>query len=290
MKKIAEETEKRGLTPILDISESYCRMSIGLTKNNKIGVIFTCITGKYDELGNHVHEDARWDYVCFTDDQAIKAAGNSAWQIRPLVFDRLDNIRNQRWHKLHPHILFPEYEKSVWLDGNLNVLHQDFFADIDRAINEDRLMSIAPHPERNCLYDEMQACIEVGKDNALVMRKQIELIRQSGFPQKHGLFENNIIFRQHNNPKLIKVMADWWWWIENHSRRDQLSLTYILWKQGMNVEPLAGTTYRNGSKVAFVYGKNHVTPEELIVQAERHRIRKATWWASWWPSWMRRRR
>ena len=88
-------------------------------KNKKAGVIYTCITGGYDKLRSHTHTNPNWDYVCFTDDLSME---NPSWEIRSLFFDKLDNVRKQRWHKLHPHMLFPEYEKSIWIDANINVL------------------------------------------------------------------------------------------------------------------------------------------------------------------------
>ncbi len=71
------------------------------------------------------------------------------------------------------------------------------------------------------------------------MKKQIDLIRKDGFPSNYGLFENNIIFREHHDRDVIKIMNDWWRWVENYSRRDQLSLTYVLWKNNFQVSPLS---------------------------------------------------
>ena len=235
-------------------------------ENSKLGVIYTCITGGYDKLKNHAYTNPNWDYVCFSDDPGIKNTNNLSWQIKPLAFDKLDDVRNQRWHKLHPHLLFQEYEKSIWIDANVNVLKKDFFNDINKAISEKRIMSIALHPERDCLYDELFACIEIGKDNEIVMKKQVDLIQKDGFPKKQGLFETNIIFRQHNNKEIVKIMEDWWGWIANYSRRDQLSLTYILWKHHMKVQSLTDTSYRHRDCVEFIYCDEHATKEELIVQ------------------------
>jgi hypothetical protein len=238
----------------------------------KIGVIYTCITGRYDELSNHTYIDPRWEYVCFTDDFTLKNKDNLLWQIKPLVFDELDHIRNSRWHKLHPHILFPKYQRSVWLDGNINILKKDVFEDIDRAINRKRKISIAPHPVRNCIYDELLACIELGKDNKEVMEKQIQLIKEDGFPNKHGLYESGIFYREHHDKQVISVMNDWWWFIKNYSRRDQLSLNYVLWKHKMKVESLTDISYNNKDEIEFICNRKHITKEELINR--RNRLQK----------------
>jgi glycosyltransferase involved in cell wall biosynthesis len=236
--------------------------------NKKSGVIYTCITGGYDDLKNHTYIDQDWDYICFSDDLSIGNENNSSWQIRPLFFDKLDNVRNQRWHKLHPHILFPEYEKSIWIDGNLDVLNEGLFDDVQKIVENRQLMSIPPHPKRTCIYDEFEACIVMGKDDPSVMREQIDLIRKDAFPENLGLFETSIVFRIHNDKRIIKAMDDWWWWVKKHSRRDQLSLTYVLWKNNLSAVPLTDVSYRNGNNIGFSYGESHVTKEELMVQMD----------------------
>lgn len=239
-----------------------------MDNSQKRGVIYTCITGGYDDLINHTFINQDWDYVCFTDDLSVVNAADSFLDIRPLLFDKLDNVRNQRWHKIHPHILFPEYKKSIWLDANINILNEDLFADIDMAITESRLISIAPHPVRSCIYDELIACMELRKDDENVMRRQVDLIRRAGFPVKNGLFESNIMYREHHDDRVIAVMNDWWWWVENYSRRDQLSLPYVIWQHKLDVKMLTNISYRHNPSVEFIYSANHVTKEELLAQKE----------------------
>jgi MoaA/NifB/PqqE/SkfB family radical SAM enzyme/mannose-6-phosphate isomerase-like protein (cupin superfamily) len=236
---------------------------------NKKGVVYTCITGSYDALIKHTFVDHHWDYVCFTDDLSISNVDNDSWQVRPLFFNKLDNARNQRWHKIHPHILFPEYKKSIWIDANINILDKDVFADIDRAMDDSCLISVAPHPERNCIYDELIACVALGKDDEGVMRKQVDLIKSTDFPEKKGLFETNVIYRDHHRDRVIEIMTDWWWWIENYSRRDQLSLSYVLWQHKLEVKPLTNISYRYSDGIEFINNTSHATKEELIVQRDQ---------------------
>ena len=232
----------------------------------KKAVIYTCITGNYDQLNNHSHIHPDWDYICFTDDLSIKNKNNASWKIKPLFFDKMDNVRNNRWHKLHPHILFPEHERSVYVDSNINILSNEFFDDINIAIKESKKISLGPHYSRNCIYDELDACLKFEKDDPEIMKEQINLIRKDGFPENHGLFENNIIYREHHDPDVIKIMNDWWWWIENYSRRDQLSFTYVLWKNNFRISPLCDMPYRMSKKISLWHSNKHITKEELIRQ------------------------
>jgi hypothetical protein len=235
-------------------------------KINSYGVIYTCITGKYDQLNDSKFIHPEWKYVCFTDDPTIKNKNNSSWTIRPIVFDRMDNVRNSRWHKLHPHVILPEYDRSIFMDGNINIISDGIFQDIDIAIKKNRKLSIGKHASRKCIYDELDACMKFEKDDPEIMKKQIDRIKKDGFPENYGLFENNIIYREHNDKDVIKIMNDWWWWIENYSRRDQLSLTYVLWKNNFQISPLSDIPYRKSKKISFWRSQQHITKEELIRQ------------------------
>jgi hypothetical protein len=244
-------------------------MTMNKGTSKKIGVVYTCITGGYDELRDHTYTNTEWDYVCFTDDLSIKNNSNSLWEIRPILFDKLDDVRNQRWHKLNPHLLFPEYEMSIWVDANVDVISKDLFDDVGIVIDKKKKMAIPIHPARKCIYDEFDVCIAIGKDKEDTMKKQAEMIKKEGFPEEQGLFETNIIYREHGFDKVIAVMNEWWWWIENYSRRDQLSLTYVLWKNKLDCIPLAESAYRNSGKIVLRYDENHVTKEELIIQKKK---------------------
>jgi glycosyltransferase involved in cell wall biosynthesis/ubiquinone/menaquinone biosynthesis C-methylase UbiE len=234
--------------------------------NNKIGVVYTCITGGYDDLINHGFVNPNWDYVCFTDSKELLNNKNLLWQIKPLEFKELDDVRNQRWYKLHPHLLFSQYKKSLWVDANINIIDGSVFGDIEIIESKNGKISIPIHPERNCIYDELKTCLDFGKDNSNLMKDQVSIMEKDRFPRKYGLFETGIIYREHNNKNIIKIMEDWWWWVKNYSRRDQLSLTYVLWKNNFKIDPLSEVSYRKKPGIQFVYNDNHITKEELIFQ------------------------
>lgn len=151
-----------------------------------------------------------WDYVCFTDDLSIGNENNSNWKLRPLVFTKLDPVRNQRWHKLHAHTLFPEYEYSLWIDSNIDILTPAVFEDVYTAIENKQKIAIAPHPARDCIYDEIDACLLLKKDEPKLMNSQIEVMKKDGFPAHFGLFETNIMLRKHGDKVIQKAMKDWW--------------------------------------------------------------------------------
>ncbi len=203
-------------------------------------VVFTCFTGGYDDLGEircFGFTDPDWDYVCFTDDEELLRQGTfGIWEIRPLKFTNLDRIRNARRHKLQPHLLFPEYEESIYVDANVNILSDYLFREI-RKRRTDLLIPI--HFSRNCIYQEYAAVLGFGIIDPELGAKQIAAYREAGFPENYGLHETNVLYRRHHEPKVKAMMEDWLYWIENFTQRDQLSLSFVLWKHGRTVRSCA---------------------------------------------------
>lgn len=191
-------------------------------------IVYTCVTGGYDTLNNPCFVTPNCKYVCFTDNPSLKS---DIWETRqiPAMALQLDNIRKNRYVKLHPHLLFPEYECSIYIDGNISIT-----GDVNTFIttcNLERCSIVIPkHPWRNCIYEEAQECIKRGKDIPEHIMPQIQRYKNEGFPDKYGLTQNNIIVRRHNDEACVRIMEEWWSELLTGSYRDQLSLMYVLWK------------------------------------------------------------
>lgn len=224
---------------------------------NKL-VCYTCCTGGYDDILQHEVVNPEWDYVFFTDNQdLIKKKQVGHWEIRPLVYDQSTKVKQNRWHKTHPHILFPEYEYSLYVDANISIANSRVFDRIKQFIKDDVLIAIPRHPERNCIYDEAQNVVDHRIEYEQIVNEEMDILRKDGYPENNGLFENNVIFRQHN--KLKNVMEDWWNMILKYSKRDQLSFNYIMWKNGVEVRPFYDNrqNHHNNGDFIFQSGKKH---------------------------------
>lgn len=220
-------------------------------KRNK-SVLYTCITGNYDDLPlyNFINHD--FDYVCFTDNEKLLQFKTYAfWEIRPIYYSKLDNTRNSRWHKTHPHILFPEYEESIYIDANMNILSSYIFEIIKTA----KGIVIPKHNIRDCIFDEANFLQDAKKETKENTQKVVRFLEENGFPKHYGLNENNFIYRKHNDPMVIKIMDEWWYFIENCSKRDQLSLSYVLWKNQILPEDISIPNLR--SKKDDIHFKRH---------------------------------
>jgi lipopolysaccharide biosynthesis glycosyltransferase len=227
-------------------------------------VVYTCIVNGFDALIQPYHIDDEWDYVCFTDDpELIAKQHEGVWDIQAVRSDIDDPARNNRWHKLHPHTLFPAHDESIYIDGNINVISPYLFDEI-RERGQDLLLP--RHFQRSCIYDEIAALHDswrISDENKKRLEEQEQFLLEDGFPHQFGLAENNLIYRRHGDAEIKAMMDEWWAMLNRFSSRDQASLAYIMWKHGRTLQPhmLANTrvSYRDFWMVKH-RGENEALP------------------------------
>lgn len=203
-------------------------------------VIYTVLTGGYDRLEQPLATDPGYHYVCFGD--TAGAAG--VWELREIPFEGTPVMR-ARWAKMHPHILLPEYDYSVFMDANLCVSGAEFYG----FIGNDSV-AVLQHPERDCVWEELRYCYlkdKVSTGSAFKVRRQLR-----DMPRHWGLAETNILLRRHNDPSVIALDELWWkLLVESGGSRDQLVFTPALHKLGMKPSLLFGPGL-NARNVPFV--------------------------------------
>lgn len=226
-------------------------------KNKK--VIYGALAGNYDDIPVHKYKMKGWDYILFTD--TFDEKEKNGWEIRPLKHmisgTDDDNTRTARWHKTNPHKLFPEYDYSVWIDTNVFIINNGFETILETFISKDTELASMEHPGRECIFEEIKACKKLGKDSKKNLETIKKYLKKEDFPKELGLFETNVLFRKHNSDNIIKLDNLWWSNIEQYSKRDQLSFTYVLWKEGINCEKLLGDGFCVRNHPAFSIGRGH---------------------------------
>jgi hypothetical protein len=201
--------------------------------------IYTCIAGDYDELLQPMAAEAGADYFCFTDQPLADARG---WRLLSLPKFENDGGLASRYVKMHPHCLFPDHDTSVYVDANVRAL------DGIVGIAEDALhrgcLAMYRHPFRSRLADEADECALLGYDVLWRFRCLMRRYAAEGLPFDVSLVEANVLVRRHHDPTLIAAMDLWWKEYSSGIRRDQLSLPYALWKQGISVVDLGRSDAR----------------------------------------------
>lgn len=188
-------------------------------------VVYTAITGNYDRLKAPLFVDDNLHYICYTNNPSIKS---KIWNVEFIKNDNMDNVHLARYIKINPHLFFPEYEVSIWVDGKYQI-KDDLREYILRYQKQSSILCF-PHPEQSCVSDELAACILWKKGNKKNMIIQVADYFKKGYPINNGLFETGCMVRFHNNDSVKKIMSEWENDITGYSVRDQLSFPYICWK------------------------------------------------------------
>ena len=82
--------------------------------------IYTACIGGYDNILQPKAIDDRFDYILFSDEVAKERVG--VWQVRHVDYTNPDKTRIARYVKTHPEELLPEYEATLWMDANIQIV------------------------------------------------------------------------------------------------------------------------------------------------------------------------
>lgn len=190
------------------------------------GVVYTAITGNYDQPDDNFVKHPDFDYILFTDNPNMKS---DVWKVVYLDNkEGLDRIRLARKMKILGYQYLQDYDYSIWMDGNIRTQ-----GDIKEYINNYRGKApilCFPHYSSKCVYEEYEACCSLKKDNTDIMKKQVLGYQEEGYPKNNGMVDTCILIRELKHDKLNQVMDCWWNEIITKSYRDQLSFNYAFWK------------------------------------------------------------
>lgn len=125
-----------------------------------------------------------------------------------------------------------KYDYCVYIDGTFRITC-DIKPLVYSLIEDGRSIAIHEHCSRDCIYEEAESCMWLSKADAKGVNEQVKFYRKEGMPEHFGLHETGVIIRKCNDSKLNDIMHQWWLQIERFTHRDQLGLSYVLWKNGM---------------------------------------------------------
>lgn len=191
-------------------------------------VVYTAIFGNSTPINNPMFMNPNYKYVIFTDQEIPEQCLWEKMEMPLKMPCELSDAGKNRWLKLHPHILFPEYEFSVYIDGGI-ILMSDvlpYVASMEESFLATHVMS-APV---DCVYESSKTVISAKKAPKALVIEQMDYYKKQGFPEHYGMYENGVLVRKHMDDKCIKIMDEWWDELDRFSKRDQMSLSYVLWK------------------------------------------------------------
>ena len=218
-------------------------------------VVYTSIFGKYDGLLEPFFVSENIDYFVITDSEIPK---ESIWKKMDIDLmnqnEHMSPVQKNRFCKMLPHRFFRQYDYSIYIDGNIRVV-----TDLMPLICDLGQKTIGIHDyQTNCIY-EMKNSIIIGKRaHRKDVIKQINKYKKEGFPKEFGAFECNVIVRKHNDELCAELMEKWWEEFESTtSKRDQLSLPYVLWKNGLSKDYVCSLGYHVRENPRFIVYPKH---------------------------------
>ena len=117
-------------------------------------IIYTAISGDYDNLKDPAIITKGWEYICYTNNKSLRS---NIWNIK-----YLDSLTTKEQRKLK--IVTPfNYDICIWIDGSIRIN-----CNLDKFIEQYHskgYFTLMKHPQRGCVYEEAEACIKRGKDD-----------------------------------------------------------------------------------------------------------------------------
>ncbi len=204
-------------------------------------VVYTSIVGEFDQLLAPAVVESQLEYVVFCEETGLPIP--PPWQCRPLVRQERNARMTARWHKLHPHLLFPNHELSLYVDGNVRLNAPG--SDLIDQISAGSPIALFNHAERDCFYTEAEIIKRYRLDDWAIVDAQMAYYRALGYPPRCGLHVSAVQIRRHNDPGLRAFLDDWWQQVRVFSHRDQLSLDPMLRRHGITPVTIPGSTDQN---------------------------------------------
>ncbi len=237
-------------------------------------VVYTCIVNNYDKLLEPIIRTPNTDYIVFSNESNI--IHDDCWQGRKIDKAIIQKCSNNptlinRYIKMHPHELFPEYDLALYIDGNVRVV-----SDIEECfsyINDKTGLAMHQHAKRSDVYEEAKACVKLKKGNKKNIKKLIKKYEKEKFPRNYGLYQASVITIDLKNPTAKNILDEWYEeFVKQNTKRDQLSLPYVLWKNNFNfsdVGILGNNIYQNSKFRIHEHNFSHNRFFEKLINLRR---------------------
>lgn len=188
--------------------------------------IYSTIFGGYDTIKGQ--PDFGVPMRMYTDDPSLR---HPQWDVRVgALRDDHPRMAAKYW-KLHPHVVFPKHEISIFIDGSMTLTDDFVEQALDRLADADVLLF--RHGVRSCIVDEMVASEPMGKYAGQPVREQVRSYTEAGHPLKWGLWASGCIVRRHHRERTRLFDKLWWEECSRWSSQDQLSLPVALRRSGV---------------------------------------------------------
>lgn len=222
--------------------------------------VYTALFGDKDELlpPLNYQNDKNINFYLFTDTAQTVLPYKTL--VKPLIFS--DISKNAFYYKHVGDDILKDYDILVWHDANIQLDFDKLYNLIDFGRNS--FLSIFKHPDRDDFYGEAMVSIKAEKDFSLRILKQAIYYFLNGIPAHAGMFATGILVK---NQRIDagNFYTMWWDHTLKYSRRDQLSIVYVIHKTKQKINTIQGDVFNNiYSKYHFHKYQDYIEPTQIM--------------------------
>ncbi|WP_159013551.1 rhamnan synthesis F family protein [Acidisoma sp. S159] len=186
--------------------------------------VYTALYGDIDILPPIISVSKYCRFVCFTD----SPGDVEGWEYRIAEPGLGDTNLNAKLYKVLSDDFLEQFDYSLFIDANTLLMGR-----LDELIEKYLIGNefvMFRHPERSDVYTEAVAIVESERHSPAKLLSQLHTYSDAGLPNDAGLIEASFIWRASGKSHISKLMKEWWDHILHYSKRDQLSLGFLMWK------------------------------------------------------------
>lgn len=227
--------------------------------------VYTGSFGGYDDICRPAVRPGNIDYYYISDEEPEELYHYVWIDAKKFIPPEIRSpIKRNRYMKMHPHIFFPDYQYSIYVDGNIEIK-----GDISCFLpSGGPMISVFLHPTRDCLFYEGITIVNFGRVAAADVCRQMRKYLEEGMPVHYGLAEMGVMARKHMDPMCVRVMEKWWDEFDKGAQRDQLSFMYAMWKNGLGIGDVCplGTDCRRSPLLKI---KKHIADSRAVLNVSQ---------------------
>jgi len=227
-KEIGQAAKKATLKDfhVKDQIPKYEKLLKKISERKEIAVI-TAIDGGKDKLRDQKEYEGV-EYIAFVDEKTK----SSAWKTYPVCQKFKKPVMNAKIHKVLSH-KYIDHEYIVWMDGNMDLKCDPH--ELVKLLGE-KDFAFFRHPGRDCVYQEADACVQLGKGDIRQLAEQTKQYARNEYPYHNGLCELTAFVRR-NTEQANLAFERWWAEICRHSERDQVSFPVAMQDEKWGIIP-----------------------------------------------------
>jgi len=197
--------------------------------------VFTAVFGGYEELSvQPVAAGSSIPFICFTDDPDLKSESWDVRVVEPLF--PLDAIRSARAVKIRMPGELEEFDETLWIDNSVQ-LTQDPNAILDEWLAEDDIAMPRHSYRRNVMAEFDQVGVFGYDDPSRIYEQLIHYSELNPEVLLEAPYWTALVARRRTD-EVRAAMSLWMDHVLRYSRRDQLSINYILNSSGLSVRAI----------------------------------------------------